>query len=99
MYSVDESMLLMGFPVVLVVKNPLANVKDGVRSLGKKDPLEEGMVTHSSILAWRIPLTEKSGELVHGVAKELDKTEVTEHAEMHAAYVGQFVTYFLLFEF
>ena len=54
MYSVDESMLLMGFPVVLVVKNPLANVKDGVRSLGKKDPLEEGMVTHSSILAWRI---------------------------------------------
>ena len=55
MYSVDESMILMGFPVVLVVKNTLADVKDGVRSLGKKDPLEEGMVTHSSIRAWRIP--------------------------------------------
>ena len=63
MYSVDESMLLMGFPVVLVVKNPLANVKDGVRSLGKKDPLEKEMATHSNILAWRIPLTEKSGGL------------------------------------
>ena len=63
MYSVDESMLLMGFPVVLVVKNPLANVKDGVRSLGKKDPLEEGKAIHSNILAWRSPCTEEPGRL------------------------------------
>ena len=34
-----------------------------VRSLGQEDPLEEGMVTHSSILAWRIPWTEESGGL------------------------------------
>ena len=34
------------------------------------------MVTHSSILAWRIPWTEKPGKLVHGVA-ELDMTEHT----------------------
>ena len=34
-----------------------------VRSLGQEDPLEEGMATHSSILAWRIPLTEEPGEL------------------------------------
>ena len=34
-----------------------------VRSLGWEDPLEKGMVTHSSILAWRIPWTEKSGGL------------------------------------
>ena len=34
-----------------------------VRSLGQKDPLEEGMTTHSSILAWRIPWTEEPGEL------------------------------------
>ena len=34
-----------------------------VRSLGGKDPLEEGMATHSSILAWRIPWTEEPGGL------------------------------------
>ena len=34
-----------------------------VRSLGWKDPLEEGMATHSSILAWRIPWTEEPGRL------------------------------------
>ena len=34
-----------------------------VQSLGWKDPLEEGMATHSSILAWRIPWTEKPGRL------------------------------------
>ena len=32
-----------------------------VRSLGQEDPLEEGMATHSSILAWRIPWTEEPG--------------------------------------
>jgi len=34
-----------------------------VRSLGRKDPLEQGMATHSSILAWRIPWTEEPGGL------------------------------------
>ena len=34
-----------------------------VRSLGQEDPLQEGMATHSSILAWRIPGTEESGGL------------------------------------
>ena len=34
-----------------------------VRSLCQEDPLEEGMATHSSILAWRIPLTEDPGGL------------------------------------
>ena len=34
-----------------------------VRSLGWKDPLEKGMATHSSILAWRIPWTEEAGGL------------------------------------
>ena len=41
-----------------------------VRSLGWEDPLEKEMATHSSILAWRIPLTEEPGGLtVRGVAK------------------------------
>ena len=35
----------------------------GVQSLGQEDPLEKGMATHSSILAWKIPWTEESGEL------------------------------------
>ena len=41
-----------------------------VRSLGWEDPLEEGMATHSSILAWRIPWTEEpGGAIVHTVTK------------------------------
>ena len=39
-----------------------------VRSLGREDPLEKEMATHSSILAWRIPWTEEPAGL-HGVAK------------------------------
>ena len=35
----------------------------GIQSLGWEDPLEKEMVTHSSILAWKIPWTEKPGEL------------------------------------
>ena len=34
-----------------------------VRSLGQENPMEKGMATHSSILAWRIPWTEKPGGL------------------------------------
>ena len=50
-----------------------------VRSLGWEEPLEEGMATHSTILAWRIPWTEEpGGATVHGVA-ELDTTETTGH--------------------
>ena len=50
----------------LVVKNPAASVGDletRVRSLGGEDLLEEGMGTHCSILAWRIPWTEKPDRL------------------------------------
>ena len=39
-----------------------------IRPLGWEDPLEKEMVTHSTILAWKIPLTEEPGRL-HGVAK------------------------------
>ena len=47
----------------LVVKNPPANEEDAGRSLGWEDPLEKGMGTHSSTLAWRIPWREESGGL------------------------------------
>ena len=49
------------------VKNLLAMLETPVQSLGQKNPLEKGMTTHSSILAWRIPWTERP--TVHGVAK------------------------------
>ena len=42
-----------------MVKNLPAMQETRVRSLGQEDPLEKGMSTHSSILAWRIPWTEK----------------------------------------
>ena len=54
------------FQVALVVKNPAANAGDlgDVGSIpGWDDPLEEGMATHSSILAWKIPWTEEAGRL------------------------------------
>ena len=45
-----------------------------VRSLGREDPLEEGMATHSSILTWRIPWTEEPGGLQS--MEELDTTKL-----------------------
>ena len=49
-----------------VVKNPPASagdIRDVGWSMGQEDPLEEGMATHSSILAWRIPRTKEPGGL------------------------------------
>ena len=50
--------------MALMVKNPPANAGNArVQSLGGEDPLEEGMTTHSGVLAWRIPWTEEPGGL------------------------------------
>ena len=49
--------------VAQMVKNPPTIWETWVLSLGWEDPLEEGMATHSSILAWRIPWTEETGRL------------------------------------
>ena len=52
------------------VKNPPAMQETWVGSLGWEDPLEEGMVTHSSILAWRIPMDRGAWRAtVHGITK------------------------------
>ena len=60
------TMQLNGLLLWLNVKN-LPAVQEPqemqVQSLGQEDPLEEGMATHSSILAWRIPWTEEPGGL------------------------------------
>ena len=61
--------------VAQTVKNPPAMRETWVQSLGWEDPLEEAMATHSSILAWRIPMDRGAWEAtVHGVA-ESDTTE------------------------
>ena len=46
-----------------MVKNQPVMQETQVYSLGQEDPLEKGMATHSSVLAWRTPLTEEPGEL------------------------------------
>ena len=60
--------------VAQTVKNPHAMQETWVRSLSWEDPLEEGMATHSSILAWRIPWTEEPGYSAWG-CRESDMTE------------------------
>ena len=58
--------ILIGFPGGSVVKESTCNAGN----LGQEDPLEEGMATHSSILAWRIPMDKRTWQAtVHGVAK------------------------------
>ena len=57
-----------------MVMNLPAVQETWVRSLTREDPLEKGMVIHSSIPAWRIPWTEEPNELQSGVA-ESDTTE------------------------
>ena len=51
--------LLLASLVAQTVKNTPAMQETHVPSLGREDPLEKGMATHSSILAWRIPWTEE----------------------------------------
>ena len=52
-----------GLPIAHSIKNLPAMQETRVQSLGQEDPLEKGMATNSSILAWRIPRTEEPGGL------------------------------------
>ena len=61
--------------VVHTVKNLSVMQKTHIWSLGWEDPLEKGVATHSSILAWRIPWTEEPGGLSPWGRKELDTAE------------------------
>ena len=64
--EIKESTSSRGFPAGSVVKNtlPMQETQEtGVRSLGQEDALKEEMATCSSILAWKIPWTEKPGRL------------------------------------
>ena len=61
--------------VAQIVKNLPAMQETWVRSLGREDPLEKGMATHSGTLAWEIPWIEEPGRLL-GVAK--NQTQLTD---------------------
>ena len=56
--------------VAQLIKNPPARWETWVQSLGWEDPLEESMATHSSILAWRIPIERGAWQAtVHGITR------------------------------
>ena len=57
------------------VKNLLAMWETQVQSLDQEDPLEKGMATHSSILAWRIPKIEEPGRVQSMGFQRVDMTE------------------------
>ena len=68
--------------VVQMIKNPPAMQEIWVPSLGQEDSLEEGMASHSSILAWRIPWTEELGRLPPKGFQRLGHNQATERTGM-----------------
>ena len=67
--------------MAIVVKNSSADAGDVGSIPGQEDPLEEGMATHVSILAWRIPWTEEPGGLQSRGSQRV--SEATESACIH----------------
>ena len=63
-----------------MVKNLPAMQGTWVRSPGQKDPMEKGLATHSSILAWKIPWTEEPGRLQSMGLKKWDTIEAAQPA-------------------
>ena len=60
--------------------------KTWVRSLGREDPLEKEMATHSSILAWRIPWTEEPGGLQSTGSRRVSHNLATKATFFHRAF-------------
>ena len=69
----------LGLPSGSVVRNTLAMQEARVWSLSQEDPLEEDMVTHFSIFAWRIPWTEETGRLQSMGSQRAGCEWVTKH--------------------
>ena len=77
------------FKVVLVVKNPLPVQEGSVLSLGWEEPLEEGMATHSSTIAWRIPWPDKPGGLQSiGLRSQTQLTQ--QQQQQHGSFISSF---------
>ena len=77
--SLEPSVTLSFSLVAQMIKNLPAMQETWVWSLGQEGPLEKGMATHSSILAWRIPWS----------SKEPDRTEQLTHPEFIYSYILQ----------
>ena len=77
-------------PVAQTGKNLPAMWETGAPSLGWEDPLDEGVITHSSVLTWRIPMDRGAWRAtVHGVAKtDSDTTERPNPASVAAVDIG-----------
>ena len=74
--------------IAQLVKNPPAKPENWVRSLGREGPLEEGMATHSSILAWRVPGTEDPGGLQSTGSQRVRHDCATKHSLVCASAGG-----------
>ena len=68
-YFLNADLSVWASLMTQMVKNLHAMQETCVPPLVGEDPLEKGMATHYSILAWRTPWTEEPGREVHGVAK------------------------------
>ena len=79
------------FLVAQMVRSLPAKQETRVRSLGQKEPLEKGMTTHSSILAWRIPWTEKSGRLQSMGSQRIRHDRVTNTVMKNSCLVSKFL--------
>jgi len=77
-----------------VVKNMPANARDVDSSLGQKDLLEKEMATHSSILAWEIPWTERPGGLQPMGSQRVGHDIMTKSKNSNLAF-SSLVTYCL----
>ena len=91
MDSMHRYLLITASLVDQTIKNLPALQETRVQPLGREDPLEKGMVIHSSILAWKIPRTEEPGGLsatVHGVAESdrPDRPTLTPHNEVRVQW-------------
>ena len=64
-FLIPPTLVYRAFPVAQMVKRLPTVRETWVQSLGREDPLEEGMTTHSSILAWRVPWTEEPQRVGH----------------------------------
>ena len=73
----------MDLPSGSALKNLPVMQETWVQSLGQKDPEEEGMATHSSILAWRIPCTEEPGRLQSIGSKSLTRLKQRSLLALH----------------
>ena len=83
--------------VAHMVKNLPAMQKTWVQSLGLEDPLEKGMATQSSILAWTVPWTEELGMLQSIGLKRVGHNRATKHACIHEGKAREPCGFFFFF--